>query len=192
MRNAAVTIATLQRLREQGWNVPDQAIHRGLADVQCPARVEVVRRRPDVIIDAAHNVASTEALVEALKSVEVRGRRTLIFATSQDKDAASMLRCLLPQFDRVLLTRYRNNPRTVSPAELQTTTREALRELALPTAPELSNVGDPERAWHQTMAHAQPEDLICVTGSFFIAGELRSLAIKGATPQSAAERAATS
>ena len=83
-----------------------------------PARVEVVSRRPTVVIDAAHNVASIDALLEALdESVSAR-RRVLVFATTKDKDARGMLERLLPRFDTAVFTRYANNPRSVSPEEL--------------------------------------------------------------------------
>jgi len=53
--NAAVALAAVEELRRSGWNIPEAAIRRGLAEVVWPARVEVVARRPTVVLDAAHN-----------------------------------------------------------------------------------------------------------------------------------------
>ena len=64
--NAAVALAAIGELRRQGWIVSETAVRTGLAHVVLPARVEVVGRRPTVIIDSAHNVASVEALVRVL------------------------------------------------------------------------------------------------------------------------------
>ena len=64
--NAAVALAAVEELRHAGWTIPEAAVRRGLAEVAWPARVEVVARRPTVVLDAAHNAASIAALVEML------------------------------------------------------------------------------------------------------------------------------
>ena len=120
--NAAVALAAVEELRRSGWVIPEAAIRRGLAEVAWPARVEVVARRPTVVLDAAHNVASIAALVEVLDESFSANRRLLIFATTQEKDHCGMLQRLLGRFDHVIFTRYSNNPRSVPP--------EALLELA--------------------------------------------------------------
>src|SRR5262249_29223879 len=116
--NAAVALATLAELVPLGWKIPESAITKGLATVELPARVEVVGRRPTVVIDAAHNVASASALVQTLSVSFQARRRILIFATSRDKDASGMLAVLMPHFDRVILTRYQHNPRGMPLEEL--------------------------------------------------------------------------
>ncbi len=65
--NAAVGVATLWELERQGWSIPDAAIRRGFEAVRWPARIEVLKRRPTVVLDAAHNVASIEALIDVLE-----------------------------------------------------------------------------------------------------------------------------
>ena len=165
--NAAVALAALDQLTSQGWTVPDAAVRRGLADVRWPARVEVVARRPTVILDAAHNVASIAALVQTLRESFTARRRILVFATTRDKQVCEMLAVLLPHFDHVILTRYDNNPRGLPPDELA--------GLAKPVADAPIQVcPNPESAWRAACELASDDDLICVTGSFFIAAEMRS------------------
>jgi dihydrofolate synthase/folylpolyglutamate synthase len=163
--NAAVALATLMELRNQGWNVPEAACRRGLAELAWPARVEVVGRRPTVVVDAAHNVASAAALAEVLEESFRARRRTLVFATTREKDAAGMLRLLAPKFDRIVLTRYTSNPRGVPPEELA-----GLLPLGHPP---LVVAADVAAAWEEVRRHVDPADLVCVTGSFFIAAEMR-------------------
>jgi dihydrofolate synthase/folylpolyglutamate synthase len=166
--NAAVALAALIELESQGWKVPEAAIRQGLANVAWPARVEVVSRRPTVVIDAAHNVASIEALLEALdESVSAR-RRLLVFATTKDKDARGMLEKLLSRFDTAVFTRYANNPRSVSPDDLARMAFEL-------TGREFPATVDTAQAWDLVRGLAGPEDLVCITGSFFLAGEMRGL-----------------
>jgi dihydrofolate synthase/folylpolyglutamate synthase len=163
--NAAVALATLRELSAAGWNLPETALRRGLATARCPARVEVLSRHPTVIRDAAHNVASVEALIETLDESFDRCRRILIFATTEDKDHLGMLRRLLPAFDVVLLTRYTRNPRGV-PLEILT---QGVRELG----GRAQACATPDEAWRTASRLARPTDLICVTGSFYLAAELR-------------------
>ena len=122
--NAATALATLDVLRQSRWNIPPAAVQRALAGLSWPARVQVVARRPAVVLDAAHNVASTEALVETLAESFSVAQRLLIFATTHDKDVRGMLQCLLSHFDAVYFTRYSNSSRAVPPRELQQVAEE--------------------------------------------------------------------
>jgi dihydrofolate synthase / folylpolyglutamate synthase len=185
-QNTALAVGVVDVLRDRGWRISDDAIRTGFASVEWPVRVEVVGRRPTVVVDAAHNWASVAALLETLKSSFPARRRILIFATSKDKDLRGMLRQLVPQFDTVILSQYLNNPRAVPGPELQRIMR-TISNHPLHVAP------DPASAWKLARHIAQPEDLICVTGSFFIASEVRELAADaGRGPSQIAESSATS
>jgi dihydrofolate synthase/folylpolyglutamate synthase len=177
--NAAVALATLGLLQKMGWQISEDAIRRGLADVRCPARIEVVQQRPTVVLDVAHNVASIEALVQVLDENFVASRRVLLFASSKDKDARGMLRRLLPHFDQVVFTRFLNNPRSADPDELAQVARELAAEPDCRWPHGETNIihvcPDPESAWRQMSSFINPEDLVCVTGSFFFAAEMRPL-----------------
>jgi dihydrofolate synthase/folylpolyglutamate synthase len=165
--NAALAVAAIEELRGQGFRVLDAAVAGGLAGVHWPARMEVVRRRPMVVLDCAHNVASAEALVETLRTSFPPGRHLLIFAASNDKDLPGMLRTLAPHFAHVFLTRYRNSPRGAPPEQLA----EVLRSVS--SVPQTVVPGTHD-ALAAALQHAGPNDLICITGSVFLAGELRS------------------
>lgn len=166
--NAAVALAVLDELRAQDWQIPPEAVSQGLGNVGWPARIEVVARRPTIIIDAAHNVASIQALVESLdESFSARHRR-LLFATTRDKDLSGMLALVLDRFDEVVLTQYSNNPRFV-PAEEAAAAASQLTGRSYPV------YQDSAAAWKALRERSEPEDLLCVTGSFFIAAEIGRL-----------------
>jgi dihydrofolate synthase/folylpolyglutamate synthase len=166
--NAAIALATVDQLKMQGWSIPEAAVRRGLAEVRWPARIEVVARRPTVILDAAHNVASIAALVRTLReSFSTARERILVFATTRDKQVSKMLELLLPNFDRTILTRYENNPRGVPPDELAACAQKFTDE-PIEVCPH------PAAAWQAARELAGEADLICVTGSFFIAAEMRA------------------
>jgi dihydrofolate synthase/folylpolyglutamate synthase len=166
--NAAVAVACVERLREQGWHLPDAAVAAGLAEVAWPARMEVLGRRPLVVLDCAHNVASAAALADTLRTSFAPTRRWLVFAGSGDKDLVGMFRVMAPLFEHAFLTRYANSPRGVPPEQLAGLLRAAgdLPATLCPT---------PADAWRAARARAGWNDLICITGSVFLAGELRPL-----------------
>jgi dihydrofolate synthase/folylpolyglutamate synthase len=164
--NAAVAIRCVECLREQGLSVPEAAVRAGLAEVRWPARMEVLGRRPLVVLDCAHNVASVQALVDTLNASFPPGRRLLVLACSTDKDLAGMLRVLAGHFSHVYLTRFRSNPRSAPPEQLA----GLLRQISdLP----YSIHAEANAAWQAARAAAGPNDLICIAGSVFLAGELR-------------------
>jgi dihydrofolate synthase/folylpolyglutamate synthase len=169
--NASVAAALALLLEQKGFRMGEQAIRAGLSDVRWPARFEIARRSPTVVIDAAHNVASIESLLATLdESFSVpRDRRTLIFATSRDKDVRGMLSALAPRFGRMVLTRYTSNPRAADPRELAAIARGPCG----PHATRSEVVDDPLAAWELVSRTSEPNDLVCITGSCFIAGELR-------------------
>ncbi len=168
--NAAVAIATIEQLNRQGWAIGDTAVARGLAQTVCPARIEVLRQRPTVVVDAAHNVASIEALLQVLGESFSAGHRILVFAATRNKDFTRMLQLAAPQFERIILTRYENNPRGV-PTD---TLRQAIRSS---DTRDVHICSDPSSAWQLAKSLSTADSLICITGSFFIAAEIRSMIV---------------
>ena len=169
-QNAAVALAVIGALRREGWQIPEEAVRTGLATARCPARVEVLSRRPTVVVDAAHNRASVEALVASLEESFGPRRWILIFATTEEKDVGGMLEVVVPCFDEIVLTRYQRNPRAVPPKELF--------DLAKRLTGRVCRVcSKPEEAWQVAHELSTEDDLICVTGSFYIAAEIRHQAL---------------
>jgi dihydrofolate synthase/folylpolyglutamate synthase len=171
--NAAVAVACVEILRDAGLHLTDAAVAAGLAEVVWPARLEVVGRQPLAVLDCAHNVASAEALTATLESSFAPRRRLLVFAGSTDKDLPGMFRVLARSFDRAYLTRYTNNPRAAPPEDLLGYWQAAAGGPAAVHA-------TPAEAWQAALNDAGPEDLVCATGSVFLAGELRGLLAPGA------------
>jgi dihydrofolate synthase/folylpolyglutamate synthase len=167
--NVAVALAVVDELRRLNWNLPDHGVRRGLRELRWPARVEVIAREPCVVLDAAHNVASVQALVDTLDECFAARRRVLIFATTQEKDVAGMLRFVLPKFDDVVLTRYVQNIRGVPVAEL-------IALAAHTSHRNWRSAADPTEAWSLVYSLGlDRDDLVCIAGSFFIAAQMRSI-----------------
>lgn len=176
-RNLATAVAAVERLQAQGFPIPDAAVRAGLEQLRWPGRIEVVGREPTIIIDTAHNWEAVAALLRTLDESFPARRRVLVFAATRDKDYCGMLRQLLPRFDTVVVTCFQNNPRHV-PVETLVHAAQSMTDRPLHAA------ADPAAAWKLARRFATPADLICVTGSFFIAAELRELIVDAATHDS--------
>ena len=171
-RNAALAIRAVRRLQPAGANASEQTMRRGLAQAVSPCRVELFGRRPPIILDVAHNDASIAALLETLESWLTSKRPSvLIFSASRDKDALAMLRRLAPRFDHLLLTCFSENPRATPLHQLETFARQAIDETASDAT--LQAYPNQREALEAGRSLASEDGMICVTGSFFLAGQLR-------------------
>lgn len=164
--NAALAAVAAMQLDARGIRVPREAVARGLSRARLPARIETAGVRPLVIVDAAHNVASMESLLETLRPVlAAHRRRALVFAASGDKQIEKMLGTATGLFEYVILTRYLRNPRAATIERL----REACRQSRLPQ-PEVAV--SPAAALTLARSRVGPSGMIVVAGSFFLAAEV--------------------
>ena len=172
--NASVAFALIQLLPKD-LQLNEAAIRSGFAAVRSPARFEVVASNPTTIIDAAHNVASAVALVDVLTSTFPSGKRRLIIGATKGKDVEGILRVLLPRFEHVVCTRYQSNPRGFDCDKLFKLAQKISLELGLQQR--IESAETPAKAWQHVREVHEPTELVCVTGSFFIASEVRALVL---------------
>ena len=116
--NTVVALAAVEAFLGGGEQRLDPEIVRaGLARAASPGRLEVVRRSPTVIVDAAHNPAGALALRNALEDSFNFARIVGVVAILKDKDATEMLEILEPVLDHVVVART-TSPRAMRPEEL--------------------------------------------------------------------------
>ena len=172
--NAAVAVAALETLQEQGYSIPERAIVAGMAAVQWPGRMEVLARRPTVVADGAHNVYSVAALLAALPQCFDYRRLILIAGFSRDKSVAGMVELLAGAQPQVIAARSRH-PRSMRPEDIA----ELFRRNGVDPVAERDTVA---AALALARELAGPEDLILAAGSLFVAAELRE-AVLGIEPE---------
>lgn len=162
--NAAVALATLE-LIEDRFPVSDQAQRDGLATVRWPGRLEVMRERPLVIIDGAHNSEGVQALVSELN--ELRGGRKikLLFAAMADKEWELMLGALGKAVDEIVFTRVEME-RSAEPEQLAAKLVAGIPRRA---------IRDARVALRTLLAESQDSDIVVVAGSLYLLGEIRPL-----------------
>ncbi|MEF3273448.1 MAG: bifunctional folylpolyglutamate synthase/dihydrofolate synthase [Chloroflexus sp.] len=163
--NARLAIGTALLLREQGLAIDDEAIRRGLAEAWWPGRFELIDGPPRILIDGAHNGDSAEKLWQAITTELPYRRLILVLGTSRDKDIAAIAAALAPHADQMIITRS-NHPKAMD------LDRIAAEVEPFTTAP-IQIVPVVADALAVARAVAEPDDLICVTGSLFVAGAAR-------------------
>ena len=177
--NAGLAVATIAVLNANSdWGIDANAISQGLLNTQLDGRTQVFGDSPTVVLDVAHNVASTSVLLQTLQtelaSWTRADKKALILAISTDKDCEGILQILLPAFDRVWITTYQDNPRGVAAAELFKLAESVAQQESLST--EIEIAATPDLAWQAATDSLQPTDVLCCTGSVFLIAELIDLA----------------
>ena len=165
LENCAAAIGALDLLSTRGaLRIEPEALREGLARCRWQARVELLRRRPAFILDVAHTVESVRALLDALWTHLPGCPLHAVFGCSADKNASGMLGLLAPRCASLITTRAVSR-RAADPAELAQIARRA-------GALSVEAVPDSIEAVRACLRGAGPDDIACVTGSFFVAGEV--------------------
>jgi len=164
IRNAALALAAAELMTVKGRRVDEQDMRMGLAGAKWEGRLEILQERPTVLVDGAHNPAGARALCEALRSRRGDRRRLLVFGVLADKNYPLMLKKLLPFFHHVIFTK----PKTERAVDL-----DRLIPIAGDHGHAADAVEDSGEALQRALSLAEEDDLICVTGSLYLVGEIK-------------------
>ncbi|MES2314711.1 MAG: Mur ligase family protein [Patescibacteria group bacterium] len=165
MQNIALVRAITEKL-----DINHKYIEYGINKARLQCRFEVMQQEPLVVLDGAHNRAKIRSTIENLKNLKFR-KLHLVIGMADNKDGNSMLEQIIPIADSVAVTRFQIKDRKCAhPKRLFVEVRRYLRK-DVPVSLTL----DPEIALKRAMARARKNDLVLVTGSFFLVGELRKI-----------------
>jgi dihydrofolate synthase / folylpolyglutamate synthase len=165
VRNAALAIAALEVVSHQ-FPVNEEAIRSGLQNVSWPGRMEVMLTHPTVIIDGAHNGEGIRVLVDELRALRNGRRIRMLFAVMEDKDHRFMLNALAEVVDEIVLTRVSQLERSADPVQLAKEVSGKLRSCVM---------SEPRLAVDFLLRSAASNDLIVITGSLYLLGEVRPM-----------------
>ena len=167
--NAACSVVALESSVMPHLSISERVIRRGLESVSWPGRLERLQRRPLIFCDGAHNPAAAECLKIHLQGLldERNGRRLIVvIGMMQDKNLPAFLNALVPLADEVILTQI-EHPRSAPVLAL----KRALPVVDVPVYERES----PQTAIDLATRLAEEDDLVCVTGSLFLVGHVKSL-----------------
>jgi dihydrofolate synthase/folylpolyglutamate synthase len=180
--NLASALSTAQVLRQQGWKIGLGALQQGAQRVQWHARFEILARpRPPganpgemiwstgfLVADGAHNRASARELRRTLDEVFPNSPVHFVFGASSDKDIRGMFGELLPRAASVTLTRSRH---------ARAATPDALARVAAPFLVPIHTAATLAEALLNAKNIASPTEIVCITGSLFVAAEAREIVL---------------
>ncbi len=170
VENAAAAVCAAWQLARDGLRVPISAISEGIRAAAWPGRLEVVARRPLVVLDGAHNPGGARQVAEFVKE-HLKGRPLrLVYASMRDKAIGEISGILFPLAEEIYLTR---------PAQARAATpEEILASAALPPAA-VTLEPDPARALDRAVKASPPEGAILACGSLFLVGEIKRAIASG-------------
>lgn len=170
VKNAVMAATAAGQLDRAGFHIPPEAIREGLQAASWPGRLEIIRQRPLILLDGAHNPAAAREVADFVRS-HFKGRRLrLVYASMRDKAVGEISRILFPLAEAVYLTRPGLD-------------RAALPEMILESAvavPRLAAIEpDPSRALEQAVEASLPDDIVLVAGSLFLVGAIKKAILDG-------------
>ena len=170
--NLATAVAAVESFVGDGEQAIDaDVLAAACASMTSPGRLEIVRRSPTVLVDAAHNPHGARSLVSALEEAFTFTRLVGLVGIVADKDAAGMLEILEPALDHVVVSRS-SSPRAMSLEELGRLAVEIFGESRVTVVPNLPD------ALEEAVTQAESEGMgggVIATGSVITAGEVRML-----------------
>lgn len=159
--NAELAMAACRKL-----GIPEPKIRTGLKKTEVPCRMEIIKKSPLVILDGAHNASKIASTAKSAKDLTYR-KLYLIIAVIDNKDL-SFLKQLIPMADKIFVTRHENiHKRCHSPKNIIKLIKKINHKK------NCKIYLCPYKALDECLKTADKNDLILVTGSFYLAGELR-------------------
>lgn len=166
VENAAAAYAALKTAEKLGVKISQASYRQGFSTVEWPGRLEVFKRHPLVVIDAAHNRYSALRLRQAMDDYFPGLPILMVFGASEDKDVEGMFQELLPRVRRVITTKS-IHPRAIDAEELV--------ELAHRCGRSAVAITPIEDALAAVLEEAGDESVVLITGSIFVAAAAREL-----------------
>ena len=163
--NCGLALAMLDKLKAAGYEIDNDKASAGLSTVTLVGRMEMIWDDPRIMIDAAHNAASIHALIHAIGQNIPYDSMVVIFGCNSDKDIRGMLERLQYGADKVIFTRS-NSVKAVPPDELAEVYTEVCGKMCQTAA----SLG---QALQLAKSAVSKEDLICITGSFYLIGQAK-------------------
>ena len=166
--NCGLALALLDQLKSQGMEIDDSRAIQGLSQVYLPGRMEMLRADPRILVDGAHNAASVQALMRAIAQHIPYDSMIMVFGCAADKDIKGMMEQVATGADKVIFTAVQSSPRAADPKDLAEVYEELTGRVA-------QVAGTLKEALAVAQSAVTREDIICITGSFYLVGEAKQL-----------------
>lgn len=169
IQNCNVVINCCEVLMDMGVNINKETILKGLKEVKWPGRLEIMRRKPLVVLDGAHNIDGIKKLTESIDKYFKYNNIVLILGILADKQVDEMIRTICPKAARVI---------AVTPHSERAELCEDLREKVLLFNENCEAVMDYEEAYEKALSYCKEEDMVIISGSLYMVGDMRKIVRK--------------
>jgi dihydrofolate synthase / folylpolyglutamate synthase len=164
LQNALNAVAAARLLQQRGFRISDESISRGVATTVWPGRIEKIQSHPDIYLDGAHNPSAARELAHFVEET-LKGRRIyLLYGALRDKAVDEVAGLLFPLAAEVVLT---------APATSRAISASQLEEITAHYANKSTTIADAGEAIDYVLSKASPDDVIFITGSLYLVGQLR-------------------
>ncbi len=164
--NASVAVHAIEELIGQGAKISKDNILMGLTNVKWPARMEVMNEKPLVVIDGAHNIDGIEKLTESIDMYFNYNKIILILGILADKEVEEMIKIIVPKVSRVI---------TVTPHSERAELSEELKTQVEKYTNDCEAIENYKEAYEKALSYCQEEDLLLVSGSLYMVGDMRRI-----------------
>lgn len=165
IQNAILTIKAIQALSNS--SIKQSNIIKGLSRAFLPCRLEIIKRHATVILDGAHNPDKMKSTAEFIKSLRHPGKLHLVLALAENKDLYNTIKHIVPLASHLYFTRF------LIPGRKSQDLKKMYQVSKRLTNKKVEIHVDPWQALDKTLHKAKKNDIVLVTGSFFLAGELK-------------------
>jgi dihydrofolate synthase/folylpolyglutamate synthase len=172
--NASTATTLAHTLKNQGHQISEQAVNKGLSSVHLPGRFEVLEK--NIVLDGAHNGASASALSKTLESSFPGQPIIFILGINQDKNLEDIYSALKNKIKTIIATKS-DNYRSMPPEEIKK------RILFYAPNTSISCTDNTKIALTRAQSLQQTNDVICVCGSFYLVAEARQYLLHSAPSQ---------
>lgn len=184
-QNAAVALAAVEAFVGGDEPLDDELVRKAFSEVTSPGRLEVIRRSPTILLDAAHNPAGAEATVEALRDSFRFDPLIGVVSVMEDKDVEGVLAAFEPVLEHIVVTQN-STPRAMPVRELAELAADLYGDHRVSVEPRLADAIDRAAALaEEKQGSGDPlgSGAVLVTGSVVTVGEARTLLkSRGTTP----------
>lgn len=168
VKNAMTAYCIIRALCSRGVEISNDAICKGFASVSFPARLELLSRKPLILLDGAHNPGGAEALAAAIRRYLPEKKLVAVAGMLADKDVGTAIGMLAPLFESIAAVSP-DNPRKMLPAELA--------EIIRPYCPDVVPFDDLSIAFDHALSVVPEDGAIVVFGSLYLASDMRKIII---------------
>lgn len=164
--NCITAIETVRSLSRLGINISDESVSDGIRSTVMPARLELIKKRPAIILDGGHNEGCALALSQFIEKHLADKRIIMVSSMMSDKDYLSYLSVVAPFADTFIATKV-DMPRALSSNELKITAEKFCNNCY--------DISEPAKAVNAALNIAEADDAVIICGSFYLAGAVRDI-----------------